>query len=156
MRQWRIPSISLCLGNVTDLTNRHDQLVDPDSGQKDVEPSLVATIDIIVSHRLTSPRWFHARQLRQSKESRFLGNAIAIAQLDRRGTDNRITLRAAEPALVHTFSVNTPIWRQKMEIIHTFAMRMLACPTLVCETNDVDGIGLATHSRWIAQGAPSC
>src|ERR1700682_2618262 len=90
MRQWRIPSISLCLGSVTDLTNRHDQLVDPESGQqKDVEPSLVATIDIIVSHRLTSPRWFHARQLRQSKESRFLGNAIAIAQLDRRGNTRR-------------------------------------------------------------------
>src|ERR1700682_2213611 len=127
MRQWRIPSISLCLGSVTDLTNRHDQLVDPESGQqKDVEPSLVATIDIIVSHRLTSPRWFHARQLRQSKESRFLGNAIAIDQLDGRGTENRVTLRAAVAAHVHTCSVNTPIWRQKMEIIHTFAMRMLA------------------------------
>src|ERR1700736_3723974 len=55
MRQWRIPSISLCLGSVTDLINRHDQLVNPESGQqKDVEPSLVATIDIIVSHRFTS------------------------------------------------------------------------------------------------------
>src|ERR1700732_4892739 len=93
MRQWRIPSISLCFGNVTDLTNRHDQLVDPYSGQKDVEPSLVATIDIIVSHRLTSPRWFHARQLRQSKESRFLGNAVAIAQLGRRGNTRRAAWR---------------------------------------------------------------
>src|ERR1700692_3878497 len=89
--------------------------------------------------------WRRLAQFNRSGAQRRSGNVLAVivalALMNRPATgpcsgrraDNCITLRAAEPALVHPFSVNTPIWRQKMEIIHTFAMRMLACPTLVCE-----------------------